>query len=67
MYSNAELIKMNSGPLGHNWIINIENIQGYASIYPTGASLSGRIYVALVELTQELIEKYMGLKPLIWV
>jgi len=59
MYSKAELIEMNRGPLGHNWILNIENIQDYANIYPTGnASLYGRIYVALVELTEELIEKY---------
>jgi len=59
MYSKAELIEMNRGPLGINWILNIENIQDYANIYPTGdATWSGRIYVALVELTEELIEKY---------
>jgi hypothetical protein len=51
---------MNDGPLGRNWIINIENIQDNANIYPTGdASLYGRIYVALSgELTEELIIKY---------
>ena len=62
MYSKAELLEMNNGPLGRNWIINIENIQGNATIYPTGdASLCGRIYVALpadLELTEEIIIKY---------
>ena len=62
MYSKAQLLEMNAGPLGRNWIINIQNIQGNAKIYPTGdASLTGRIYVALpadLELTDEIIEKY---------
>lgn len=62
MFSKAQLLKMNNGPLGSNWIINIKNIQDNANIYPTGdASLSGRIYIALpadLKLTEELIEKY---------
>ena len=60
MFSKAQLLEMNDGPLGRNWIINIENIQDNANIYPTGdASLYGRIYVALSgELTEELIRKY---------
>ena len=62
MYSKAQLIKMNSSPLGINWIRNIENIQDNAKIYPTGdASLTGRIYIALpadLELTEEIIKKY---------
>ena len=62
MYSKAQLIKMNHSPLGINWILNIENIQDNAKIYPTGdASLTGRIYVALnadVQLTEEIIKKY---------
>jgi hypothetical protein len=62
MYSKAQLIKMNSSPLGINWIRNIENIQDNAKIYPTGdASLTGRIYIALpadLELTEEIIRKY---------
>ena len=60
MYSKAQLLKMNKSQLGSNWIINIQNIQDYANIYPTGdASLCGRTYVALSgELTEELIKKY---------
>ena len=62
MYSKAQLLEMNAGPLGRNWIINIENIQDYAKIYPTGdASLCGRIYIALpadLKLTEEIIRKY---------
>ena len=61
MYSKARLLEMNASPIfGYNWIINIQNIQDYANIYPTGdASLRGRVYVALSgELTEELIEKY---------
>lgn len=62
MFSKAQLLEMNSGPLGRNWIINIENIQDTAKIYPTGdASLSGRIYVALpadLKLTEDIIRKY---------
>jgi hypothetical protein len=62
MYSKAQLIKMNSSPLGINWIRNIENIQDNAKIYPTGdASLTGRVYIALpadVKLTEEIIKKY---------
>jgi len=62
MYSKATLLEMNSSDLGHNWIINIENIQDNAKIYPTGdASLCGRIYIALpadLELTEEIIKKY---------
>ena len=62
MYSKAQLLKMNSSPLGINWIINIQNIQDTAKIYPTGdATLSGRIYIALpadLELTEEIIKEY---------
>lgn len=53
---------MNSSPLGINWILNIENIQDNAKIYPTGdASWGGRIYIALpadLKLTEEIIRKY---------
>ena len=47
MYSKTKLLEMNSSPLlGYNWIINIEQIEDNAKIYPTGhTSLSGRIYV----------------------
>jgi len=60
MYSKAQLLEMNSSPLWAKCIINIENIQEYANIYPTWtATFRGRIYVALSEeLTDELIIKY---------
>ena len=61
-YSKDQLLKMNSSPLGINWIRNIQNIQDTAKIYPTGyATLSGRIYIALpadLELTEEIIKEY---------